>query len=496
MPTEKELIKERLKKLEEIRKLGINPYPYNYEQKDFAADINSKYAKLKKEEHTKDKVQVAGRLMALRRMGKATFAHVADKTGKVQVYFQVDNMGKDEYKFLKLLDIGDWIGVEGTIFKTKTGEVTIEAKKAELLTKTIRPLPEKWHGLQDKEIRYRKRYLDLIMNPEVRDVFVKRTLIIDTIRNALNKKGFLEVDTPILQPIYGGAAARPFKSHLNELDMPVYLRISNELYLKRLLVGGFGKVYEFSKDFRNEGIDRTHNPEFLQIEIYQAYADFNDMKELVQDLYVAAAKAIHGKTKFKFGEQEIDVKKPWQEYTMVEALKKFGEVDVADMSDEDILDLADSYNVEMPQRTRGWAIQGLFEELVEEKLIQPTLITHHPVETTPLCKHDRKSPESHFIERFEPFIAGMEIANAYSELNDPVLQRKYLEEQAKELRAGSEESHPMDEDFIQAMEYGMPPTGGIGIGIDRMCMIILNLQSIRDVIFFPFMKPEHEEKKK
>jgi len=433
--------------------------------------------------------------MALRRMGKATFAHLLDNTGKIQLYLQIDNMGKDEYKFLKLVDIGDWLGAEGKIFKTKTGAVTVEVKKMELLSKSIRPLPEKWHGLKDKEIRYRKRYLDLVMNPEVKQVFINRTKVIDTIRDVLNRKGFLEVDTPVLQPIYGGAAARPFKSHLNELDMPVYLRISDELYLKRLIVGGFEKVYEFSKDFRNEGIDKTHNPEFMQIEIYQAYADFTDMKELVQDLYVAAAKAIHGSTKFKFGEHEIDVKKPWQEYTMVEALKKFGDVDAEGMNEEDLLNLADSHGIEMTQRTRGWAINGLFEELVEDKLIQPTLITHHPVETTPLCKHCRHHPEAHFIERFEPFIAGMEIANAYSELNDPVLQRKYLEEQAKELSEGSSESHPMDEDFTQAIEYGLPPTGGIGIGIDRMCMIILNQTSIRDVLFFPFMKPEHDDKK-
>ena len=495
MPTEKELIQERLRKLEDIRKQGVNPYPYSYKYTHHAKDIHAKYSKLEKEEHTKDKAKIAGRILALRRMGKATFASIFDDTGKIQIYFQQDNMGEKEYKFLKLLDIGDWIGAEGIVFKTKTGEITIEAEKIELLSKSIRPLPEKWHGLKDKEIRYRKRYLDLVMNPEVKEVFVNRTKIIDTIRNELNKNRFLEVDTPVLQPIYGGAAARPFKSHLNELDMPVYLRISDELYLKRLIVGGFEKVYEFSKDFRNEGIDRTHNPEFLQIEIYQAYADFNTMKELVQDLYIAAAKAIHGTTKFKYNDYEIDVKKPWQEYTMAEAIKKFGEVDVENMSDEDLFDLAGSYSLEMPKRTRGWALQALFEHLVEDKLIQPTLITHHPFETTPLCKHCRHHPESQFIERFEPFIAGMEIANAYSELNDPLLQRKYLEEQAAEQKAGSEEAHPMDEDFIQAIEYGMPPTGGIGIGIDRMCMIILNQPSIRDVIFFPFMRPEGENEK-
>ncbi len=494
MPTEKDLINERLRKLDEIRAKGINPYPYRYDKTHLAADISSKYAKLKKEEHTTDTVKVAGRIIALRRMGKASFAHILDGTGKIQLYLQIDHLGKEKYDFLKLLDIGDWIGAEGHIFTTRTGEITVEVHGIELLSKAIRPLPEKWHGLKDKEIRYRKRYLDLVMNPEVKKVFADRTKIVDAIRETLNKKTFLEVDTPILQPIYGGAAAKPFKSHLNELDMPVYLRISNELYLKRLIVGGFERVYEFSKDFRNEGIDKTHNPEFTQIEIYQAYGDFTDMKELVQDLYIAAAKAIHGTTKFEYQGHLIDVKKPWQEYTMIEALKKFADIDVENLTDKQLFDLAEQHKIELEKKTRGWAIAGLFE-LVEEKLIQPTLITHHPVETTPLCKHCRHHPEKHFIERFEPYIAGMEIANAYSELNDPILQRKYLEEQAKELSTGTEEAHPMDEDFLEAIEVGMPPTGGIGIGIDRMAMIILNQPSIRDVLFFPFMRPETEDEK-
>ena len=494
MPTEKDLINERLRKLDEIRKLGVNPYPYRYDKTHLATDISSKYSKLKNEEHTTDTVKVAGRIIALRRMGKASFAHILDGTGKIQLYLQIDHLGKEKYDFLKLLDIGDWIGAEGHIFKTRTGEITVEVHGIELLSKAIRPMPEKWHGLKDKEIRYRKRYLDLVMNPEVKKVFADRTKIVDAIRETLNKKTFLEVDTPILQPIYGGAAAKPFKSHLNELDMPVYLRISNELYLKRLIVGGFERVYEFSKDFRNEGIDKTHNPEFTQIEIYQAYGDFTDMKELVQDLYIAAAKAIHGSTKFEYQGHLIDVKKPWQEYTMIAALKKFADIDVENLTDKQLFDLAAKNNIELEKKTRGWAIAGLFE-LVEEKLIQPTLITHHPVETTPLCKHCRHHPEKHFIERFEPYIAGMEIANAYSELNDPILQRKYLEEQAKELSAGTEEAHPMDEDFLEAIEVGMPPTGGIGIGIDRMAMIILNQPSIRDVLFFPFMRPETEDEK-
>jgi lysyl-tRNA synthetase class 2 len=393
------------------------------------------------------------------------------------------------YDNLKLTDLGDWIGIEGTIFKTKTGEITIWADNFEILCKALRPLPEKWHGLKDIEERYRRRYVDLIVNPEVRETFKKRAKIMDAIRETLNKKDFLEVETPILQPIYGGASAKPFKTHLNSLKMDVFLRISNELHLKRLIVGGFERVYEFAKDFRNEDIDRTHNPEFTQIEIYQAHADFNGMKELVMDLYIAAAKAIHGSTKFEYQGNTIDVKKPWQTYTMVEALKKFAGIDAEKVTMDDMKKLCQQHAIEVAQNpTKGQLLQALFEELVEDKLIQPTFITHHPIESTPLCKPCREHHlKEHYIERFEPFIAGMEIANAYSELNDPVLQRKLLEEQAKQLRGGAEEAHPMDEDFVQAIEYGMPPTGGVGIGIDRMTMILTNNPSIRDVLFFPFM---------
>jgi lysyl-tRNA synthetase class 2 len=358
-----------------------------------------------------------------------------------------------------------------------------------MLCKSLRPLPEKWHGLKDVEQRYRKRHLDLIMNPEVKETFIRRTKIIDCIRKSLNEKGFLEVDTPVIQPIYGGASAKPFRTHLNSLKMDVFLRISNELYLKRLLVGGFEKIYEFARDFRNEDIDRSHNPEFTQVEAYQTYGDFNDMKELVMDLYVASAKAIHGSTKFEYQGQIIDVKKPWQEYTMVESLKKFAGIDADKLTMADMNKLCTEHTIEVMQNpTKGQLIQAMFEEFVEEKLVQPTFITHHPIESTPLCKPCREPHlKEHYIERFEPFIAGMEIANAYSELNDPVLQRKLLEDQANQLRAGEEEAHPMDEDFVQAIEIGMPPTGGIGIGIDRMIMILTNNPSIRDVLFFPFM---------
>ncbi len=489
MPTEEELIAERKRKREELLKLGINPYPYKYEPTHKSNELLDKYKGLQPEQRTTDTVKVAGRIVGLRRMGKATFMHLLDQNGKVQIYFKFDDIPKI-YEQLKLMDLGDWLGVEGTVFKTKTGEITVWANNFEILCKALRPLPEKWHGLTDIEQRYRKRYVDLFVNPEVRKTFFQRTKILNSLRNELDKRGFLEVETPILQPIYGGAAAKPFKSHLNSLKMDVFLRIAPELYLKRLIVGGIERVYEIGKLFRNEDIDRTHNPEFSSIEIYQAYADFNDVRVLTEDLWVAAAKAIHGSTKFEFQGQVIDVKKPWQTYTMVEALKKFAGIDSEKLTMQDMNKLCQQHKLQVVANpSKGQLIQALFEELVEDKLIQPTFITHHPVESTPLCKPCREDHlKEHFIERFEGYIAGMEIANAYSELNDPVLQRSLLEAQAKELRAGSEEAHPMDEDFIEAIEYGMPPTGGFAIGLDRMIMLLTNNPSIRDVLFFPFMK--------
>ncbi len=489
MPNEEELIQERVKKLEEARKLGINPYPYSYDVKENSEQLCQQFENLKPEEHTKHKTKTAGRIIGLRRMGKASFMHLLDEFGKIQIYLREDIVGEKKYSLLKLLDMGDWIGVEGVVFKTKTGEVTIEVKDFDLLCKSLRPLPEKWHGLKDIEARYRQRYVDLIINPEIRKIFRMRAKIFDSIRDLLNKQGFLEVDTPCLQPIYGGAAAKPFKTHLNALNMPVYLRISNELYLKKLIVGGFERVYEFARDFRNEDIDRTHNPEFTQIEIYQAYADFNGMMELVEDIYVNAAKQAVGTTKIEFNGHKIDLKKPWQRMTMLEAIKKYADINVEKLSDKELFDLRITYNLEKVEGelTRGKMIQALFEELVEDKLIQPVFITQHPKESTPLCKASRTHPEL-MVERFEPFIAGMEVANGYSELNDPVLQRMLLEQQNEELRQGHEEAHPLDEDFLRAIDHGMPPTGGVGIGIDRMAMIITGQASIRDVLFFPFMK--------
>jgi len=488
MPTEEELISERKKKRDELLKLGINPYPYKYEPSHHASELLEKYKDLQPEQRTEDSVKVAGRIVGLRRMGKATFMHILDETGKAQAYFKYDDLPKI-YDTLKLTDMGDWIGIQGTVFKTRTGEVTVWANNFEILCKSLRPLPEKWHGLKDMEERYRRRYVDLIVNPEVRKTFVQRTKILSTIRQDLDRKGFLEVETPIVQSIYGGAAAKPFKTHINTLKEDAYLRIATELHLKRLIVGGFERVYELGKNFRNEDIDRTHNPEFNSIEIYQAYADYTDMKTLTEDIWASAAKAVHGSTKFDYQGTIIDVKKPWQTYTMAEALQKFAGIDSEKLTIHDMGKLCTQHRLQVAANSsKGQLMQALFEELVEDKLVQPTFITHHPVESTPLCKPCREEHmKEHFIERFEAYITGMEIANAYSELNDPVLQRKLLEEQAAQLRGGEEEAHPMDEDFVQAIEYGMPPTGGVGIGIDRMIMILTNNPSIRDVIFFPFM---------
>ena len=496
MPSEDELIAERKRKREELFAQKVNPYPYTFDKTHNSIALQEKYKSLSNESSTKDKVKVAGRIVSLRRMGKATFAHLLDEQGKIQVYFKFDDL--KNYDQLKLADMGDWLGVEGTIFKTKTGEVTVWANKFEILCKSLRPLPEKWHGLTDIEQRYRKRYVDLIMNPHIREVFKQRAKIINTIRSELDKRGFLEVDTPIIQTVYGGANAKPFNTHINTLKMDVYLRIATELHLKRLLVGGFEKVYEIGKLFRNEDADRTHNPEFTSIEMYQAHTDLEGMKELIMDLYVACAKVVHGSTKFEYQGHAIDVKKPWASYSMIEALKKFANVDADKLTEKDLNKLCVQHKVKLEKNpSKGMLIQALFEELVEDELIQPTFITHHPIESTPLAKQCRE-PHLHenFVERFEPFIAGMEVGNAYSELNDPIVQRKLLEGQAKALRAGSEEAHPMDEDFVQAIEYGMPPAGGLGVGIDRMVMLITNNPSIRDVLFFPFMGKNHLDEKK
>lgn len=494
MSRQEEILKERLKKIEELIKLGINPYPYSYEKKNSCSELQEKYSKLKQGKETKDKAKTAGRIMSIRDIGKLIFADLRDGNGKIQIQLQDEKTSKKVIEFFKkFVDTGDFVGVEGKIGKTKRGELTILADKIEILTKSIMPLPEKWHGLQDKEERYRKRYLDLIMNPEVKEVFIKRTKIIDAIKEFLNARGYLEVDTPTLQPIYGGATAKPFITHMNSLNMKIYMRISNELYLKRLIVGGFEKVYEFAKDFRNEGIDRTHNPEFTQVELYQAYADYNDIIDLAEELYIHVAKKILGKTEFEYQGNKINLKKPWKRVKMVDLIKQYAKIDVLKMNEKEIRAFVEKNNVKIKANTQGMMIAGIFEHFCEKHLIQPTFVIDHPQETTPLCKEKRGL--GGFVERVEPYIAGMEIGNGYSELNDPVRQELLLNEQAQELKRGNEEASPYDEDFVNALEYGMPPTGGIGLGIDRMIMLLTNSSSIRDVILFPFMKSREEEEK-
>ncbi|MBW2998485.1 lysine--tRNA ligase [Candidatus Woesearchaeota archaeon] len=431
--------------------------------------------------------------MTVRNMGKAAFFNLQDQDGTIQIYIRKDDVG-ESYKVFKKCDLGDFVGIKGECFKTKTGELSIRARDFTLLTKAIRPLPEKYHGIKDTEIKYRKRYLDLITNPESREIFIKRSKMISAIREFLNEKGFLEVETPVLHTIYGGAAAKPFTTHHNELNMDLFLRISPELYLKRLLVGGFEKVYDINKNFRNEGIDTTHNPEFTMMEVYQAYADYNDMMHLLEQMYEYVALKVLGTTKIKFKDQEIDVKAPWDRITMAEAIKKYAKIDVLNMSADELMAFIKENNIEFDKEERwGNMITVIYEELCEDKFINPTFILDHPLESTPLCKTHRD--DDRLIERFEPMCMGMELANAYSELNDPIQQRKLLEDQQRQLAKGDEEANPLDEDFIQAIEQGMPPAGGLGVGIDRMLMLLLGQESIRDIIFFPTMKPIVEEKK-
>lgn len=494
MAREEEMIKERMKKIDELRKLKVNPYPNSFDKKNSAAELHEKYSKLAPEEKTKDKAIVAGRLMSIRLMGKINFASLQDESGKIQVVVQEDEIGKKETEFFsKYIDSGDFVGVNGTVFRTKRGELSILAEKIEILSKAVLPLPEKWHGLQDKEERYRKRYLDLLMSPEVKEIFIKREKILDAIREFLKSKGFIEVDTPYLQTIYGGAEARPFKTHLNALNMDLYLAISPELYLKRLTVGGLDKVFTIARNFRNEGIDKWHNPEFTMMEIYQAYVDYNEMMVLFESIYEQVCKKVLGTTKVKIGDVTLDFKAPWKRMTMAEAIKQYAKIDVLKMDEAELFDFVKEKNITYKEKNWGMLVVAIFEHFCEKQIIQPTFIINHPKETTPLCKLHRK--DERLIERFEPFCMGAELGNAYSELNDPILQKKLLEEQQEKLRKGNEEANPYDKDFINALEVGLPPTGGLGLGIDRMIILLLGQQSIRDIILFPFMKPEIEETK-
>ncbi|MCD6434170.1 MAG: lysine--tRNA ligase [Candidatus Diapherotrites archaeon] len=477
-----DLIKSRLEKLKEARRKGIEPYPYSYNRKAKAAELHRKFDSLKAGEETEHITSIAGRIMGIRDMGKLVFIDIMDETAKIQVVARSDVC--KNFSDLELFDLGDFAGVEGKIIKTKRNELSILATEITLLCKSIRPLPEKWHGLKDVELRYRKRYLDLIMNPEVREVFIKRTQIIDALHEFLKKRGFLEVEIPLLQPVYGGAAAKPFITHSNALDRDLYLSISPELYLKRLIIGGFEKVYTVCKNFRNESIDKEHNPEFTMMECYWAYVDYNDIMKLTEELITHIVKKVHGKFKVKYQGKEINFKPPWKRMTMKEALKEIAGFEVDKMKDKEILEEIEKHKAYEGPMKRGYLIAELFELHCEEELIQPTFITDHPKETTPLCKIHRKDPE--LIERFELYINGMELANAYSELNDPIVQRQLFEEQEKETKL--EEKHPKDTDFLEALEYGMPPTGGLGIGIDRLVMLLTDQPTIKDVILFPQMR--------
>lgn len=491
------LIKEKIRKLGEIKEQGVNPYPYSYNKTHTTTQILDTY-KLKPEEKSPDVVNVAGRIVAMRRMGKATFMHVQDESGKIQVYFRLDDVGKEEYKFLKKLDLGDIIGVKGPLFATRMGEITIDVREYELLTKSILPLPEKFHGLKDKEIRYRQRYTDLIVNPDVKEVFKKRSKIIRSIRNFLDEKGIMEVEVPVLQTIHGGAAARPFETHINAWNMKMYLSISPELYLKRLLVGGFENVFTICKNFRNEGVDHSHNPEFTMIEIYQAYKDYNDMMELIEQCYEYVALEVNGTTKvkhmYKGQEVEIDFKAPWPRMTMAQAIEKHLNINVLTMSKEALLDFANENGLDASgSMSWGDLVLEIFE-LVEDKIIQPTHVYDMPKEGTPLCKRHRI--DDRLNEQCEPIGLGMELGNMYSELNDPFIQEEEFKKQVEKGEAGDDEAQPMDKDFLNAIKTGMPPAGGIGWGIDRMAILMTGVESIRDIILFPTMKPEEEKKSK
>lgn len=485
-----ELMRQRKEKLNEIRKAGIDPYPHQYAPTHTTLDIREEYDHVTDTPDETHRVTVAGRIMTKRDHGKSSFVNLQDSTGQIQIYVRRDGVGADAYLIYRRFDVGDIIGVSGVVFRTRTGELTILVDSVKLLSKSIRPLPEKWHGLQDKQTRYRQRYADLIMNPEVKEVFVQRTQIVQAIRDMLNEREFIEVETPVLQPIYGGASARPFTTYHNTLDQSLYLRIANELYLKRLIVGGFDRVYEFSKDFRNEGMDRDHNPEFTMLELYQAYADYKEIMELTENLVAQTVEKLHGTTKIIYQEQEIDFTPPWERMTMIQSIQKYSSFDPESLSAHELHSTAADSGIELEgDEPRGEIIAELFDVFVESKLIQPTFIYDYPIEVSPFAKKKPENPD--FVERFEFFIAGMELGNAFSELNDPIDQRQRFMEQASNLAKGDEEAFMVDEDYLRALEYGMPPTGGLGIGIDRLTMLLTDQYSIRDVILFPQMRPEN-----
>lgn len=480
----------RLDKLESFRQKGIEPYADRYQRTHAAQEVLDQFTELEGQT-----AKVAGRIMSKRDQGKVIFAHIQDFSGKIQVYIRKDDVGAEWFEMISKFDVGDIIGVMGKVFRTKRGEISIHAEEVQILSKAMRALPEKFHGLTNVELRYRQRYLDLIMNPEVKTVFVKRSKIIRAMREYLEGKGFLEVETPTLHTIPGGAAARPFITHHNALDIDLYLRIALELPLKRLIVGGFDRVFEIGRNFRNEGISIKHNPEFTMMELYQAYANYEDIMELTENMISYIAQKVHGKLEIEYQGEMINFATPWRRLPMLEAILEYAGVDFRQiLTDEEACKVAREKGVHVDDNaSRGKIINEFFEEFVESKLIQPTFITGHPVEISPLAKRNKEHPE--YTDRFEVFVYGRELGNAFSELNDPIDQRQRFEAQVAERANGDDEAHMMDEDFVQALEYGLPPTGGLGIGIDRLVMLLTNSASIRDVILFPTMRPREEEKK-
>ncbi len=489
--SESEILKSREENLEFLFQRGVLPYKYEFLRTGTIKDVLEKNRELKEGVESENTERLAGRLISIRLHGKTIFGHIKDSEKKIQIYVRKDDIKEEQFEIFKKLDIGDIVGVEGKIFKTRTGEITVKVDKFEILTKSLLPLPEKWHGLKDKEIRYRKRYLDLIANDDVKKSFEIRTKIIREIRSFLDSKGFLEVETPMMHVIPGGAKAKPFLTHHNALDMDLYLRIAPELYLKRLLVGGFEKVYEINRNFRNEGISIKHNPEFTMLELYVAYADYKVVMQIAEDLIVNIADKVLGTRVIEYQGEKIDLSPPWKKKKMTDAIKEYAGIDTEKESEKELIDRLKQKEVEIRDGiTKGELIALIFEEFVEEKLIQPVFITDFPVEVSPLAKKSREN--SKFTERFEPYIFGREIGNGFSELNDPKEQEKRFREQI-EMDTEGEVARVVDKDFIDALKVGMPPAGGLGIGIDRLVMFFVNAPSIRDVILFPLLKPEGDK---